>query len=67
MWLALLLLTASASLVSEARGGARGGAQGESSVFGLGAVLAAALLSSGASVYFELVLKTPPRLGLGLG
>ena len=67
MWLSLLLLTAGASLVSEARGGARGGAEGESSVLGLGAVLAAALLSSGASVYFELVLKTPPRLGLGLG
>jgi UDP-sugar transporter A1/2/3 len=60
MWLALLLLTAGASLASEARGGARGGAQGESSVLGLSAVLAAAVLSSGASVYFELVLKTPP-------
>ena len=59
LWLALLLLTAGASLVSEARGGARGGAQGESSVLGLSAVLAAAVLSSGASVYFELVLKTP--------
>ena len=42
-------------------------AHGESSVLGLGAVLAAALLSSGASVYFELALKTPPRSGLGLG
>ena len=59
LWLALLLLTAGASLASEARGGARGGAQGESSVLGLSAVLAAAVLSSGASVYFELVLKTP--------